>query len=89
MSVWDDVFAERMRDHELHGPASMEAMAWNDLRRLAVLTEEVGEVARWFNERPRTTTTADVSLDALHSELVQVAAVAIAWADKVDKIKRR
>lgn len=42
------------------------------LLRLAVLTEELGEVARAVHER---------DLDGLAKELVQVAAVAVAWRE--------
>ena len=42
--------------------------------KVAVLTEEVGEVAR---------ATLDGSTDNLRSELVQVAAVAVAWLESL------
>lgn len=44
--------------------------------KLAVLTEEVGEVARGLLER--------AALSDLKGELVQVAAVAVAWAEAID-----
>lgn len=44
--------------------------------KLAVLTEEVGEVARCLLERG--------ALSDLKAELVQVAAVAVAWAEAID-----
>jgi hypothetical protein len=46
-----------------------------NLLRMAVLTEEVGEVARAVMERDR---------DGLRAELVQVAAVAVAWIEGID-----
>lgn len=64
---------------------------------LTILVEEVGEVARLVNDNPslrypvlpgRTPIlhdypTGDI-LDRLRSELIQVAAVAVAWIEKVD-----
>jgi NTP pyrophosphatase (non-canonical NTP hydrolase) len=46
-----------------------------DLEKLAVLGEEFGEVARALIEQQATT--------ALRAELVQVAAVAVAWAESL------
>ena len=48
-----------------------------DHARLAVLTEEVGEVARELNEA---LIKGELDRDALVSELVQTAACAVAWA---------
>jgi NTP pyrophosphatase (non-canonical NTP hydrolase) len=56
----------------------MESLAVDDLTRLTVLVEEVGEVARVFNEG-RHSPPADFR--ALRAELIQVAAMAGAWAD--------
>lgn len=83
MSVWDEVAAERARAHAKHGAKSMESAAWDDMKRLRILIEEVGEVARAFNEwdlglASRAETRADV-----RAELIQVAAMAGAWADAV------
>lgn len=83
MSVWDEVAAERARAHAKHGAKSMEAADWDDMKRLRILIEEVGEVARAFNEwdlglASRAETRADV-----RAELIQVAAMAGAWADAV------
>jgi hypothetical protein len=52
-------------------------LLWNDPRWLAVLTEEVGEVARAvLDYEPRL---------AMRDELVQVAAMACAWADALKR----
>jgi NTP pyrophosphatase (non-canonical NTP hydrolase) len=78
MMIWEEVQAERERAHAKHGDTSMEALPVDDLTRLTVLTEEVGEVARCFNEarhRP------PLDAAALREELIQVAAMAGAWAD--------
>lgn len=78
-TIWDDMAAERKRAHALHGAKSMEHRAPADESRLRILTEELGEVAREFNEaeldgRP-------VDLFNLRDELVQLGAMAAAWAD--------
>jgi hypothetical protein len=73
--VYSDVRSERRRAHEKHGPAgvSCQQLLWDDPRWLAVLTEEVGEVARAvLDYEPR---------EKMRAELVQVAAMACAWAD--------
>lgn len=73
-----DTIAERARAHELHGPSghSCEQMPPDDSRWLPVLVEEVGEVARAIcdGETPA----------RVREELVQVAAMALAWADAIE-----
>lgn len=73
--IWDEVQAERDRAHAKHGEESMEALDVTDLKRLAILMEEVGEVAHAL--------TYDGYLSELRSELVQVSAMAGAWADAI------
>lgn len=82
MSIYDEVRLERERAHAKHGAKSCEAWPADDPIRLAILTEETGEVARVFNEA--CLADAELDLDQLRAELIQVAAVAIAWADKID-----
>lgn len=50
-----------------------------DETKLSVLMEEVGEVAREINEGP--------NLDRLKKELIQVAAVAVAWAESIYELQ--
>lgn len=57
----------------------MESSPPDTLRRLAILTEEVGEVAKEFNEAEHDGRPVDLA--RLRKELVQVAAMAGAWAD--------
>lgn len=74
--VFDDVAAERARQDELHGGFGVEGsiLPGADVgMKLAVLMEEVGEVAHAINERH-----GWVDLEA---ELLQVAAVAVAWVE--------
>lgn len=70
----------------------MEAMPVTDMTRLSVLMEEVGEVAREFNEARHRThggllaqleRETAIDLQALRKELIQVAAMAVAWADVI------
>lgn len=73
------VAAERHRQHTQHGDNTPDSPRLDDLHRLAILTEEVGEVARlltpdhWSSNRD----------ESLFAELVQVAAVALAWLDGI------
>lgn len=84
MSIYDEVRGERERAHRKHGAKSMEASHWTDPvgRRLRILLEEVGEVAKEFNDAE----VEDRALNrpALRKELIQVAAMAAAWADATD-----
>jgi hypothetical protein len=89
VEIYDDIRTERERAHAAHGTTSMEALAITDLARLAVLVEEMGEVAREFNDARhhasgQSGTMSGVSLDRLRNELVQLAAIAAAWADNID-----
>lgn len=74
-AVLYSVAAERERQNRLW---SREPGVWTapDGVKLAVLTEEVGEVAHGLLER--------AALSDLKAELVQVAAVAVAWAEAID-----
>lgn len=81
MSIYAEVREERERAHAKHGDTSMESCAPDDYRRLAILAEEIGEVAREFNEGHHRGTGPD--LVRLRKELIQVAAMAVAWADVI------
>ena len=67
---------ERARQEELRREGSLEYTAADpdcpDVLRLAALVEEIGEVARALH---------DADFDNLAEELVQVAAVAVAWRE--------
>lgn len=81
-TVWDEVQAERERAHAKHGDTSMESLSAFDLTRLSVLMEEVGEVAREFNEFRHT---GEIRAADLRKELIQVAAMAGSWADTLGR----
>lgn len=55
------------------------------LMNLAILTEEVGEVAHELNEGDGT----EYDHNKLRKELIQVAAVTIAWIKNLDAIKHK
>jgi NTP pyrophosphatase (non-canonical NTP hydrolase) len=80
--VGEQLRSERIRAHEKHRDHSMESWPVLSPERYLVLAEEVGEVAKEFNDakvegRP-------IDADALRKELVQVAAMAVAWVAALD-----
>lgn len=79
--IWDEIHAERARAHAKHGDTSMESVRADDPtgRRLRILLEEVGEVAREFNDAEHDQRPVDLA--RVRAELIQVAAMAGAWAD--------
>lgn len=80
--VFDLVRQERVRAHAKHGNTSMESSSPDTYRRLSILAEEVGEVAAEFNDAEHENRPVDIV--ALRKELIQVAAMAGAWADACD-----
>lgn len=73
---------ERIRALRKHGDRSMEAYPAMHPARLSILVEELGEVAKEINDAAVESRVVDH--DALRDELVQVAAMAIAWADALE-----
>ena len=85
MSVYDEIRTERERAHAKHGDTSMRSHGDHlDPLRLAVLMEEVGEVARVFNEVRHGHFTRCIGYAELRKELIQVAAMATEWAEGID-----
>jgi NTP pyrophosphatase (non-canonical NTP hydrolase) len=80
-AIYGEISAERDRAHAKHGDTSMESEPVDSYRRYTILAEEVGEVAREFNEGHHRGTGPDLAL--LRKELIQVAAMAAAWADRI------
>lgn len=78
--VYDRIRAERERAHVKHGETSMESAGCVDPIRLAILVEEVGEVARALNEYRHEAGDTEAIAEQLDSELIQVAAMAAAWS---------
>jgi hypothetical protein len=67
----------RLKAHAKHGANSIESIPADDPRWLAILVEEIGEVANAL--------TYDGPKEGLRAELIDVMAVASAWLDSVDK----
>ena len=69
--IFADIIAERKHQDKKFGPARK----LGQLKRNAILGEEVGEVARAILERDK---------ENLREELVQVAACCVAWLEEID-----
>lgn len=84
-SVYQEVHNERERAHAKHGAKgnSREQVVWTDPEWLPILMEELGEAAHEM------TYDTELPLDGirarLRAELVQVAAMACAWIDSIDR----
>ena len=76
-TVLEDVRAERKRQDALWGIQNHSMLTW-----LPILMEEAGEVAQAMNEWVHT---PDGSLEEVSKELVQVAAVAVAWVERINR----
>ena len=78
---YTEIHYERIRAHKKHGANgnSREDAAWDNQEWLSILVEEVGEVAHWL------TYDTDKTIDDLRKELIQVAAMAIAWVESIDE----
>lgn len=77
---------ERIRAHEKYEDepgGSIEEKSYDEPEWLPVLVEEVGEVARVLNDYRHGALDDDVMAEALHTELVQVGAMAAAWIDAI------
>lgn len=78
-TVFDDIRDEHIRQRELKEagrfPYLITDHEMSDLTRLAILTEELGEVARAIQDEP----------DNLRAELVQLAACCVAYVQWLDR----
>ncbi len=83
--VCEDVLDELTRSERLQeqGKFPKSIGMCNDLEALAVLVEEVGEVAHEVNETIGRSPDAEY-VKRLRTELVQVAAMAVGWARRLD-----
>lgn len=79
--VLDDLIAEYNRAKAKHGDNTLDGSASNDLKRLAALVEETGEVAELLTYDAGQHFHGDVDHAVqLRKELIQVANVALTWA---------
>ena len=76
---------ERCRAHELHGEQSQEGNAWDSRRSTEILFEEVGEIAKVFNERALGNLTDLEAMRELRRELVQTGAMCLVWIVNIDR----
>jgi NTP pyrophosphatase (non-canonical NTP hydrolase) len=74
--------AEAIRAHARHGINSM--LYGDDDKSLRILMEEVGEVAREMNELALGNINVDTYNKKLVKELIQVAAMAATWIEKIE-----
>jgi NTP pyrophosphatase (non-canonical NTP hydrolase) len=81
--VYAEIHAERERAHTKHGARgnSREDAAWSEREWLPILMEELGEVAHEMTYDVETLGRAQ----RMRAELVQVAAMAAAWIDAIDR----
>lgn len=80
--MYGAVLQERHRQEALH-PGQTAACAINPYRKLAILVEEVGEVATALMDTRGTV--GQYAWQHLRDELVQVAAVSFAWVESLDR----
>lgn len=84
LALAEEITQGRVRAHAKHGAGSIESQDSSD-RLLAILSEEVGEVARAMNEYALGNTTQEEADQAIRAELLDVLTVASAWVAKFDR----
>lgn len=75
--LYREVLRARRAAHDKHGDNSIEVEPADSPRWLAILVEEIGEVAN--------TLTYDGDHTKTRAELIDVLAVASAWVDRIDR----
>lgn len=77
-TVYGDVHRERLRAHTKHEARSLERASWTEQARwLRTVGEEHGEVCRALCD--------DEGPERLRAELVQLAAMTVAWIEAIDQ----
>lgn len=79
--------AEATGAHAKHGPYSMLGDRYSPGDRLAILVEEVGEVARELTYDQGGPGVGHYDPDRLVKELVQVAAMAASWIEHIEGVR--
>ena len=95
--IFQDIDVERDRQDELKAlgkfPMTCADLEMTHPERLSVLVEEVGEVSHEVNEaigrQPTNRKEAALRRADLRKELVQVAAVCVAWVEAIDREMER
>ena len=81
----DAIQAEATRAHLKHGDRSMLGLSYTDSDRLAILVEEVGEVAHELTyDQGLLVPDSPEHRDKLVKELIQVAAMAATWIEHLE-----
>lgn len=78
LNIYQRVHQERIRSIAKHGENAQDCLFFDDPKCFLNLAEEFGEVAHAL------TYDSGKGLGELQKELIQVAAMAIAWADTLD-----
>lgn len=82
------VQAEATRAHLKHGEYSMLGPHYSSGDRLAILVEEVGEVAHELTYDQGGPGVGEGRRDELVKELIQVAAMALTWVEHLEGVRR-
>lgn len=88
MSIYKEIKKERERQDEKWGEQNHNILKWN-----AILTEEIGEIGKAINElfpakfNPEKFTLPhkNVYISQLREELIQAAAVCVAWLECIER----
>lgn len=82
MTIYEEIQKERQEQDKIWGEQNH-----NDLKWLAILMEEIGEVSEDINELyPTIGKCYDLRIkEDLRAELIQVAAVCIAWLESIER----
>lgn len=80
-SPYSDFHQERVRAHGLHRENSLERVPWHSPRARDIVLEELGEVARVFNEFELGNIDARQAKLQARKEVIQLGAMVSAWAD--------
>jgi hypothetical protein len=90
-SELEAVEAERLRQERLKREGRFSYTLADDEMpdgmKLAALLEEVAEVGKNLLAREGLVTDGDTSLDAIHKELSQVAALSVAWMENITTLR--
>lgn len=79
---------EADRAHAKHGDTSMRSQPWNEHRRVSILTEELGEVARPLLDLDHGKVDELSALWQARGELVQLGAMVLDWIAALDARRR-
>jgi len=82
-SIYNEIFEERKRQDDKWGEQNHHPYKW-----LSILMEEVGEASKAVLECDFKGSSRDYTLNSYRMELVQVAAVAVAMIECLDRNKK-